>query len=224
MKKVLAIALVLCLVMGAVFAAKGDIKVGAQLGYVGGFSRQKVSEGNDYMKVKASVGGFGFEAAGLYDVTDEVSVKAAFGLVFFGKNAKVTVNTHIEGLPDSTDSDTVEVDAPVQFSFYLGGQYAFEVTKEIKVAAGAGLDLTFGKDSKDDDAKSSLSLGLGAEVTGTYAINKNIDVLLGARYSFYFVDTDENLKKEKEAYEALGAKFSYSSSALRIFAGCTYKI
>ncbi|MBO4279571.1 MAG: hypothetical protein J5891_07160, partial [Spirochaetales bacterium] len=63
MKKVLAIALVLCLVMGAVFAAKGDIKVGAQLGYTGAFYNEKLSADSDnWMQVKASVGGFGFEA------------------------------------------------------------------------------------------------------------------------------------------------------------------
>ncbi|MBO4424090.1 MAG: hypothetical protein J5768_01115, partial [Spirochaetales bacterium] len=58
--------------------------------------------------------------------------------------------------------------------------------------------------------------------TGSYAINKNLDVLLGARYSLYFINSSESLKEAREDAKELGAKLSFNSSALRIFAGCTY--
>ncbi len=223
MKKVLAIALVLCLVMGAVFAAKGDIKVGGQLGFVDSFARIKASyDENTYSITKHSVGGFGLELEGLYDVTDEVSVKAALGLSFFGKG-KTKATECVLGISESTEVKDDEAQ-PMKFSAYLGGQYAFEVSKEIKISAGAGLEMVLGKIDSDDDAKNLFSLGVGAEVAGSYAINKNIDVLLGARYSFFFVNSNEDIKDFKTIVEDGGGKFSFNTSALRIFAGCTYKI
>ncbi len=224
MKKVFAIALVLCLVMGAVFAAKGDIKVGGQLGYVGAYSNQKVAENsNNYIQTKANVGGFGFEVGGLYDVTDEISVKAELGLAFFGK-ATGRVTTCIAGNKSTTDPVKSDEATPMRFTTYVGGQYAYAINKEFKVAGGAGLDIALGKESTADDAKTLFSLGVGAELTGSYAINKNIEVLLGARYSFFFVNSSETIKKAKKAAEDLGAKLTFNTSALRIFAGCTYKI
>ena len=225
MKKVLAIALVLCLVMGAVFAAKGDIKVGAQLGYGVGFANVKTSE-EVAPGVKASIvskghaGGLYLTGVGLYDITDEVSVKAAIGINTFGKmKTKVSVTVAGETVSDEQESpDTM----PTDFSIYLGGQYAFAVTKEIKIAAGAGLDMAIGKTSKADDAKTNCSIGIGAEVIGSYSINKQLDVNIGARYSFYFIDTDENLKETRKYYRDNGG--SYTETALRIFASATYKI
>ena len=221
MKKVLTIALVMCLVLGAAFAAKGDIKVGGQLGYVGGFATEKLSQDSDYLRAKISVGGFGFEITGLYGVTDEISVKAALGLAFFGK-ATTRTTICVGGNVTNLDPEKDDKSSPMKFSMYCGGQYAFEVSKEIKVAAGAGLDMAIGKESTADDAKTLFSLGLGAEVTGSYAINKNLDVLLGARYSLYFINSSESLKEAREDAKELGAKLSFNSSALRIFAGCTY--
>ena len=58
MKKVLAIVLVLCLVLGAAFAAKSSgIKVGAQLGY-GGFSLKFTDKDNSKNYLKIADGGF----------------------------------------------------------------------------------------------------------------------------------------------------------------------
>ena len=223
MKKVFAIALVLCLVMGAVFAAKGDIKVGAQLGYVNGFYGVKTyADSDNYMKITGSAGGFGFEAAGLYDVNDAVSVKAALGLSFFGK-PKLKETLCIAGHAE-TEETTEDEKMPMRFSAYVGGQYAFEVSKQIKVSVGAGLDMSIGKLDNDDDAETLFSLGIGGEVAGSYAVNKNIEVLLGARYSYYFVNSCKTLDESKKDAEDLGYKFSFNSSALRIFAGCTYKI
>lgn len=226
MKKVLAIALVLCLVVGAAFAAKGDIKVGGQLGF--GFDWTKVHVHTDLgggasadytMKVRNS--GLYFNATGEYDVTDAIGVKAEIGLMTMGKQS-VYERTEITGFPTGEETVTDKNATPMNFTFYLGGQYAFEVSKGINVAAGAGLDIMMGKQDSSDDAKSNTRIGVGIEAVGSYAINKNINVTLGAKYSIYFANTNEDIKKAfKDAKDAGGSVFQ---SGLKIFAGCTYTL
>ena len=226
MKKAFAIALLMILVVVSAFAAKGDIMVGAQLGYACSFVRMKTSInipelGKETDTTTLSNAGFGFAAVAQYAVTDEVAARVEFGLDVPGKKENWKDIHKYDGGSDS-DSGSYDVDEPVRFSAFLGGLYAFEISKEIKIAAGAGLDMAIGKTSKADDAKTNCSIGVGAEVIGSYSINKQLDVNIGARYSFYFIDTDENLKEVRKYYRDNGG--SYTETALRIFAGATYKI
>ena len=205
MKKVLAIALVLCLVVGAVFASKGDMRVGGQLGYTKMFSNQKEGpDSKNYWQVKGSLGGFSFAVDALYNVADEISVKAALGLVIPGGKPYGAFYTCVDGDKTEVSKGEFDYETPVQFSAYIGGQYAFAITKEFKIAAGAGLDVILGKDSKDDDAK--------------------LVMMLGARYSVFFVSTDEDLKETRKSCKDLGLYFFHLDTGLNIFAGCTYKI
>ncbi len=202
-KKVFAIVLIVCLAVGVAFAEKGDIKVGAQAGYANELVSAKYAE----EKGKLVSNGFYAAVSGEYDVTDEIGVKLEAGIDTMGT-----------WKDDSGDSTT----APVNFSFYLGGQYAFEITDEISVAAGLGADMMLGKQfNKDNDYENiNARIGVGAEVVGSYAIAKDIDINLGARYGIYFINTDSegmiNFLKDHD--------YKIFQSGLKIFAGATYAL
>jgi len=216
-KKIVLVLIVSCLAFGMAFAAKGDIKVGGQAGFGTDRTRRQIILGTDTKEViKAYNNGFFFTASGEYDVTDEIGVKLEAGILTMGTGKIRTI------VKDLDQDNTVDGDeAPVNFSLYLGGQYEFNIGEDFALAAGAGVDMMLGKQYNEAD-KANGRIGVGAEVVGSYAVNKDLSVTLGARYAIYFINTDSdvasNLKDEKDA----GTKIL--QSGLKIFAGCTYTL
>ena len=212
MKKVFAIVLIVCLAMTAVFADKGDFKIGAQVGLGLDSSTAKKTVATVETTTKTSNSGFYFAAAAEYEFADNIALKASAGLNLFGK-AKTSTSGAGASLSGSNDENT-----PANFSLYVGGQYAIEVNKKLDLNIGAGLDLMSGKLSKDDDAKSNTRIGLGIETVIRYAVQDNLAIDFGTRFGIYFANTNSDVKDIIDAFD------SYSNLGVKIYAGATYSL
>lgn len=203
MKKAFSIVIVVCLAFGVAFAAKGAVKVGGQIG----FGIENISMKKSPYGLNMSKNGFYLAATGEYGITNEILCKAEFGFATGASKHKTTV--------DGEEFSSSTYDAPINFFGYVGGEYSIEINKQINILAGAGLDFGFGKlaDYYDDG---DFRLGAAVEAAGVYNINKGLDVRLGARFAFYFLDSNSELKNVYDAYD------NHSHFGLKIFAGCTY--
>lgn len=212
MKKVFAIVLIVCLAMTAVFADKGDFKVGAQAG-VGTVSqtiKQKVLTVDT--TTVTSNGGFYFAGAAEYEFADNIALKAELGMNLLGK---ATVKITSEG---STLSDTDTEKSPALFALYFGGEYIIEVNKSINIAVGAGFDMLSGKVDNSDDAESNARIGLGIESVLGFKLEKNFTLDLGVKFSLFFANTNKDYADAVKSFD------SYSSTGLKFFAGATYTL
>ncbi len=211
-RKVFAVILIACLAIGVAFAAKGDVKVGAEAGY--GIDWTRVSADDEFNRYYNN--GFYFVATGEYDITDEIGVKLSAGMQTMGKNKLYT----------SLTEETYEYgDVPVNFPVYIGAQYAFGITDEIAIAAGAGVDMLIGRQLAEelfDEDGINLKLGVGIEAVGSYAITDEIDINLGARYAIYFLNANSAYADRLQVYKDAGNKVF--QSGLKVFAGCTYAL
>ena len=205
MKKFITIILISCLVLGAAFAAnKGDIKAGAQLG----FNSQIIKMSDGSMTSKVNINGFLLEAAGQYYVTDAVSIKAEAGVSINGK-ASAELTYH-----GSTTTMTQSESSPASFAFYAGAQYDFALAKNVTLGVGGGVDGILGKMVKEDSEDTfNFGFGIAAEVVASYSVNKNIDVLVGGKFAWRFVNTNEHFNEDGISTTGFG---------IQAFAGATY--
>ena len=201
-KKVLVFALVLVLAVGSVFAAKSDMKVGAQLGYGG---RSFIESLDDY---SATILGNGFYGAFTfeYGITDAVSVKAEAGINTMG-HAKIKEISGKLGDPETYAT-------PVNFAIFAGAMYNYSINKEITAYGGAGLDMMIGNIT-EEDASSNTAIGLGLELGAAYKINKQFSVNAGAKFAWQFINACEDFKKNNAKVTSL---------AYKAYAGVTYSL
>ncbi len=213
MKKVFAIVLIACIAFGVAFAAKTDLKVGAQLGY--GAELLKVSKDSSYVKINNG----GFYAAGTFELglSDAFAIKAEAGINTMGK-AKTTTKLGSVAEVSGTASEA----SPIHFSAYAGGQYALELSKDFDLLLGAGVDALIGKESSSDDAKVNAAIGLGLEAAGAYNVNKNVAVTFGAKFGWHFINTDDDIA---DYYSTLDDNdVAISNVSFKVFAGLTYAL
>jgi opacity protein-like surface antigen len=193
-KKVLVFALVLVLAVTSIFAAKSDMKVGAQLGY-GGRSFTESLNGDSMTCIgNGFYGAFTFE----YGITDAVSVKAEAGINTMG-HVKAKVNS-------GKTSDPSPYATPVNFAIFAGAMYNYEISKEITAYGGAGVDMMIGNITEEDDS-SNTAIGLGLELGASYKINKQFSVNVGGKFGWHFINTNkdtnaDNLKTTTLTYKA----------------------
>ena len=211
-KKVFAIVLIVCLVLGAAFAKKGDFKLGGQLGIgvVTEKAKQKIVTVDTTTTTSNS--GFYFAVAGEFEFADNIAIKGEVGMNLLGK---ATVKATAEG---HTETATASEKSPALFAMYVGGQYNIEVNKSINIAIGAGFDMLSGKMDNSDDAEKNTKLGLGIESIVAFKLQDNFTLDLGARISFFFANT------KKDYSDAVKSLDSYSSTALKFFAGATFAL
>jgi opacity protein-like surface antigen len=207
-KKVLVFALVLVLAVGSVFAAKADMKVGAQLGY-GGRSliiHTEYEGGGSTILNNGFYGVFTFE----YGVTDAISVKAEAGINTMGHtNTKAELGSTWYKASDST---------PVNFALFVGAMYNYSINKELTVYGGAGIDMLIGKwreDATGSVIHASTAIGLGLEAGASYKINKQFSVNAGAKFAWQFINACEDFKKHDAKVTSL---------AYKAYAGVTYSL
>lgn len=212
MKKVLAIALVLCLVLGAAFAAKSTVKAGAQLGY-GGFTMKFTDKDDSKNYIKISDGGFYFAGTFEFGFTDELSAKAEVGMILMGKS-KGTI--HAAGTSITWNADEA---MPAQFAMYAGAQYAIELSKEFYLNLGAGFDVLMGKLDKDTEDTFNAAMGLGFEAVGAYQINKQLAATFGGKFAWHFINTNKDLDN---MIKDLGDTTKTTNTGFQFFAGVTY--
>ena len=207
-KKVLVLALVLVLAVTSVFAAKSDMKVGAQLGYGGrNLIIHAEYEGGSTVFNNGFYGVFTFE----YGVTDAISVKAEAGINTMGHtNSKA----ELSGSTWYKDSDAT----PVNFALFVGAMYNYSINKELTAYGGAGIDMLIGKwraDSTGSYINTNTAIGLGFEAGASYKINKQFSVNAGAKFAWQFINACEDFKK----YDA-----KVTSLAYKAYAGVTYSL
>ena len=202
-KKVLIFALVLVLAVGFVFAAKADMKVGAQMGYDGRTLVEKTEKYGTYKYVNnCFYGAFTFE----YGVTDAISVKAEAGINTKGNLLEKKATGDINDSLGTT---------PVNFTLYAGAMYNHAINKDFTVYGGAGLDMLIGKvDVKDK--KTSLGAGIGLEAGISYKINNQFSVNAGAKFAWHFINSGK--------FRCLEPTSKISQLTYKAYAGVTYSL
>ena len=213
MKKAFAIVLMVSLVLGMAFAAKSSgLMVGAQAGY--GAEFLKVSKDDSYIKINN--GGFYFAGLAEYAFSDSLAGKVELGINTMGK-AKYTIGSAL-GEANYTSGDA----SPMHFSAYVGADFGLELSKELNLYLGAGIDALIGKESNNDDAKVNAAIGLGLEAVGAYKVDKGIAITAGAKFGWHFINTDDDIDG---AYSELGDNgVKVGNVSLKFFAGVTYTL
>ena len=220
MKKVFAIVLIVCLAMTAVFADKGDFKIGVQAGF--GTDSITLTLNENY-KTVTNNGGFYFAGTGEYSFSDAFAGKFEFGLNTMGK-AKSTGT--IVGVSKTAEASE---NSPLQLSAYFGLQYNIEVSKDLDIGIGAGWDMMIGKESNADDAKTNAAMGLGVEFVAAFKMNKNVALTVGSKAGFFFVNTDDQIKEDLENVNSILSLFTSDDvkvghNAFKFFAGLTFAL
>lgn len=221
-KKTIAIALVLVMVAGSVFAASSIFntkstpatKVGLQLGY-GGRSIT-VNATSTSTKTSHNYKNNGFYAAGSFEfgVAKDLSVKIEAGLNTMGNTS---YRTSIGGA--SWGSSTKKDDAPINFTIFTGAMYNLALNKELSVNLGGGLDVMVGKLSSSEDAKVNAAIGIGAEAGISYAINNQISIIAGGKFGWHFFNTNDDMQEYSSSDNHSTTNLSYKG-----FAGVTYAL
>ncbi len=216
MKKIMTILIVAFLVIGSVFAAQGNIKVGGHVGY--GFdwmkARQQLFGGNIDLNIASK--GFYFAANGEYEIIDGFSVKLEAGAMTMGKlTASQKTNSGEEKMVE--DKAT-----PINFNLFLGAKYEAPIASDFGAFAGIGIDAMLGKQSAAEDEPFNGRIGAGIEAGGVYSLNEKISFNAGLRYSIYFLNTSKEAREDiKELKDHNGSVFQHG---LKIFAGATYTL
>ena len=213
MKKVFAIVLIVCLAMTAIFADKGDFKVGAQAGY--GTSNLSIKYNDDNF-VNVSNGGFYFAGTAEYGLSDAFAGKVEFGINTMGEpkaSGKVLGASYNKSYTEAS---------PLQLSAYLGLQYNIEVSKDLDLGIGAGWDMLIGKVSSDDDAKTNAAMGVGFEVVAAYKMNKQLALTFGTKLGILFINSDDDIDDTYTTFADNDCKVK--QTAIKFFAGITYSL
>ena len=213
MKKVFAIVLIVCLAMTAVFADKGDFKIGAQVGY--GTANLSITQDSNN-SIKVNNGGFYFAGTAEYFFSDAFAGKAEFGLNTMGK-AKTTGT--IAGISKTPTADNA---SPAMLSAYVGAEFNIELSKTFDFILGAGWDMMIGKESSADDAKTNAAMGIGLEAIGALELQKNLQLTFGVKYGIFFVNTDDDLADAYASFADNDCKVSNSS--FKFMAGITFAL
>jgi hypothetical protein len=215
-KRITVVIAVLLCVSAAAFAAGGDIRVGAAAGY----GADWFSLGNDSGQEVFSNGGLYVSVDGSYDIADGISVDLSAGFMTMGK---CVLSYREDG--DEPMSITAEEITDPCFSLYLGPSYRFNITKEFSVTAGAGFDMMLGGfiHPVAESMRTNGRIGAGAQVRGSYSVADRIEVVLGARYSYYFINTNEVVQSNIDEVKKTDAVRSFQSG-LKVFAGATYTL
>ena len=190
-KKVLTLVLVVFLAMTCVFAYRGEIKVGLNLGAgLDGWSKSNSGSKND-------VGLYaGFYGAGTfqYGLTDSFSIKAEVGVNTFSqiiRNGKAT----------SVSSRTANVLASVAAVYDLPIDRIFAMDVQV------GLDSIIGKPAVSSDG-SNVALGLGLGTGFIVNCTDEIAVSFRVKLPIYFINTNSAYREtiSNGKYTLLGAQ------------------
>ena len=192
-KKVLTLVLVVFLAMTCVFAYRGEIKVGLNLGAgLDGWSKSNSGSKND-------VGLYaGFYGAGTfqYGLTDSFSIKAEVGVNTFSQFIKSNSN------PVSTNSRTANVLASVAAVYELPLDRIFAMDVQV------GLDSIIGQPAVGSGYGSNVAIGVGLGTGFIVNCTDEIAVSLRVKLPIYLINTNsaygETISNGK--YTLLGAQ------------------
>lgn len=223
-KKAIAIALVLVVALGSVFAAKGSLfasksvpsnKVGVQLGY--GARSFTVTEKATGSNIGVNVKNSGFYAAGTFEfgVSKDVSLKVEAGVNTMGQS---TTTTKISGNKWSTPNKAND-NTPVNFTVFAGAMYVLPLNDKLSLDLGAGMDVMIGKLSSSENAKTNAAFGLGAEAGVSFSVDKNISVVGGGKFGWHFFNSNDDVQEYSGS-----DNHSTSNITYKFFGGLTYSL
>ena len=213
MKKAFIILVMALVVFSASASAKGDIKVGGQVGY----EHQSTVFSAGSMSSNYTASGVLISATGQYYLADDISIKAEAGITINGRPS-IIIKAY-----DEKEIQTGTHNTPVHFAGYLGGVYDLKLTKELSLGIGAGLDILAGRivsyEDVSEDFDPNVGIGLGVEAVGSYEVNRQLRVTLGGRFAWHFINTSKAYAQIKENLEA-----NLNQFAFQITAGVTYAL
>ena len=227
-KKLLVCVVVISLVLTGLSAAtKKNISVGLNMGYSLNPVNQKYTDSsltNLTTSYKYLNKGFSLAGTAELGLSKDLSLKANVGVDIFGK-ASITTDTKTSRGNTNT-KDEASDSTGANFVLFVAPQYSYRVNKNVKINGALGLDMMYGKyrsyTGNDENLKkryTNLALGLGLEASGTFSVAKNVNLNLGTRFSWYFVNNAEGLKKQTSYTD-----YSLSNLAFRFFLGATYTL
>lgn len=224
-KKLLVCVVVISLVLtGLSAASKNNISVGLNMGYSLNPVNQKYTQSNQSISTKNLNKGFSIAGTAEFGLSKDVSLKANVGVDIFGK-ASITTDTKTS-IGNTNNKSEASESTGANFVLFVAPQYSYRVNKNVKINGALGLDMMYGKycsyTGNDENLKkryTNLALGLGLEASGTFSVAKNVNLNLGTRFSWYFVNNAEGLKKNPSY-----GTYSLSNLAFRFFLGATYTL
>ncbi len=227
-KKLLVCFVVISLVITGLSAAtKNNISVGLNMGYSINPIKQSYSRSNQTISTTNLNKGFSLAGTAEFGLSKDVSLKANVGVDIFGK-ASITTDTKTS-LGNSNTKDEASDSTGANFVLFVAPQYSYRVNKNVRINGALGLDMMYGKyrsyTGNDENLKkryTNLALGLGLEASGTFSVAKNVNLNLGTRVSWYFVNNAEALKEDSQLAETFNYKLS--NLAFRFFLGATYSL
>lgn len=223
-KKAIAIALVLVVALGSVFAAKGSLfasksvpsnKVGVQLGY--GARSFTVTEKATGSNIGVNVKNSGFYAAGTFEfgVSKNVALKMEAGINTMGQSKTTySYNGNTVGSASKASENT-----PINFTVFVGAMYDLPLNDKLSLDLGAGMDVMIGKIQAYEDSKVNAAFGLGAEAGVSLAIDKNISIVGGGKFGWHFLNTNDDIQESSSSDNHKTSNLTY-----KFFGGLTYSL
>lgn len=198
-KKAIAIALVLVVALGSVFAAKGSLfasksvpsnKVGVQLGY--GARSFTVTEKLTGYSSSTNTLHSGFYAAGTFEfgVSRNVALKMEAGINTMGK---AKTSTKIGDQKWSSAKKATE-NTPINFTVFTGVVYDLALNDKLSLDLGAGMDVMIGKLSSSENAETNAAFGLGAEAGVSFKIDKSVSIVGGGKFGWHFFNSNDDVQ------------------------------
>lgn len=217
MKKVLVVLLVSSLALVSLGAKSPDVKVGFNAGYslstITSTQSATVLGTTTTLVSKLKNNGLSLEGNVEYGIGKDTALKVVGGVDLFGKTA-ATVG----------DSDPILSSEPAgaNFNLFLAGQYSLEVSKKASIDLSLGFDMLLGNFSVveivgDVEEHFNCALGGALELDFSYALTKELTISAGGRYSYYLVNTNEDLQTLSETQNT-----KLTNTALRFFGGAKY--
>lgn len=204
MKKTITIILLACLSITMAFAA-GNLKVGLQAGYTGNTIKFKAVLGTE-CDWKTTLNGFYVAATAEYPFADELSVKAEIGAEFL--RGKDFINdTEFEPISDDEQPG-------VHFTAFIAPKYCFELADKFCLDVAAGVNMIMGRQTGDSEKTFNFALGVGAEATCFYEVISNLEVGIGGKFAWHFLNTSEYYKEiKKEGTGVTNIAFQVNAAA-----------
>lgn len=219
MKKVLVVLLVSSLALVCLGAKSPDVKVGFNAGYslstiTSTQSASSILGTTTTFVYKLKNNGLSLEGNFEYGLGKDTALKVVGGVDLFGKTATIVA-----------DSDPVLSSEPAgaNFNLFLAGQYSLAVSKKASIDLSLGFDMLLGNCivvktvTNELDEHFNCALGGALELDFSYALTKELTVSVGGRYSYYLVNTNEDLQTLAE-----NENTKLSNTALRFFGGAKY--
>ena len=223
-KKAIAIALVLVVALGSVFAAKSslfasksvpDTKIGVQMGY--GARSFTLTEKATGAKNSLNVKNSGFYAAGTFEfgVANNVALKVEGGINTMGQS-KSTANIAGSSIGSGTTSSE---NTPMNFTVFAGVVYDLPLNNKLSLDLGAGMDVMIGKLGPSDSAKTNAAFGLGLEAGVSIDVAKNISIVGGGKFGWHFLKSNDDIQEWSGS-----DNHSTSNITYKFFGGLAYSL